>query len=82
MNEEKAIAMPVKDIPQLKIILATWYSFLRDYSDNFSKGEFTQYLKTPVLYDLSKDEIEILFTGTDELLKHFREHIFKETASA
>ncbi len=80
MNEEKAISMPLKDIAQLKIILATWYSFLRDHSDNFTKGDYSQYLKTPVLYDLAKDEVEVLFTGTEELLKDFQTHIFRESA--
>ena len=75
---EKAISIPVKDIPQLKIILATWYSFLRDYSDNFSKGNYTKYLKTPIIYNLAKDEIEIMFTGSDEVLENFKKHIFRE----
>ncbi len=79
MSDEKAISMPVKDIPQLKVLLAAWYSFLREESDNFSKGDFSRYLKTPVIYDLSRDEIEILFTGSEELLGHFRDHVFRNS---
>ena len=79
MEDDKAISVPVKDISQLKIVLATWYSFLREHSKNFTQGDYSRYLKTPVFYDLSKDEIELLFTGSDEILKEFREHIFKKT---
>ena len=78
MSGEKAISVPVREITHMKVILATWYSFLRDHADEFSREEFTRYLKTPVIYDLEKDEIELLFTGSDELLKKFRDHIFKE----
>ena len=77
VESEKAISLPVKDIAQLKVILATWYAYLRDSSDNFTKGDFARYLKTPVIYDLAKDEIEILFTGSEEMLNDFRSHVFK-----
>lgn len=69
--------MPVKEITHLKVILATWYSFLRDHLDNLSREDFTRFLKTPVIYDLEKDEIEILFTGSEKLLNQFREHVTK-----
>ena len=75
MEQDKAISLPVKDITHLKVVLATWYSFLRDQSSSLSKEDFTRYLKTPVIYDLEHDEIELLFTGSDELLKKFKEHI-------
>ena len=78
MSEEKAISMPVKDIAQLKVILATWYAFLRDISGNFAQKDYSRYLKTPVIYDLSKDRIEIMFTGSEELLQEFKSHIFKK----
>ncbi len=75
MEQEKAISLPVKEITHLKVILATWYSFLRDQADSLGKEEFTKYLKTPVIYDLENDEIELLFTGTAELLGKFQEHV-------
>ncbi len=77
MNQDKAISLPVKEIAHLKIMLATWYAFLRDQADSLPPEEFSRYLTTPVLYDLNKDEIEILFTGSTELLNRFREHVFK-----
>jgi len=78
MSQDKAISLPVKEITHLKVILATWYSFLRDQSEKLSKDDFTRYLKTPVIYDLENDEIELLFTGSEQLLADFKEHIFKE----
>jgi hypothetical protein len=77
MEKDKAISLPVKEITHLKVILATWYSFLRDQSANLSKEDFTRFLKTPVIYDLEKDQIELLFTGTEKLLSQFKEHVAK-----
>ncbi|MBI3395003.1 MAG: hypothetical protein HY042_04135 [Spirochaetia bacterium] len=77
MNSDKAISLPVKEVSHLKIMLATWYSFLREQVDSLSKEEFSRFLTTPVIYDLNKDEIEILFTGSEELLKKFKEHVFR-----
>ena len=79
MNQEKVISMPIKEIPDLKVILATWYTFLRDQMHQIDKNDFTRFLKTPVVYNLEKDEIEILFTGTEELLKKFSDYVFKNT---
>lgn len=77
MAQDKAISLPVKEITHLKVILATWYSFLRDQTENLSKEDFTRYLKTPVIYDLENDQIELLFTGSNELLEKFKEHVAK-----
>lgn len=77
MAQDKAISLPVKEITHLKVILATWYSFLRDQSENLAKDDFTRFLKTPVIYDLENDQIELLFTGTEELLAQFKEHVAK-----
>ena len=77
MNQEKVISMPIKEIPDLKVILATWYTFLRDQTGKIEKDDFTRFLKTHVVYNIEKDEIEILFTGTDELLKKFSDYVFK-----
>jgi len=77
MSQEKVISMPIKDLSDLKVILATWYSFLREQLDTIPKDDFTRFLKTPVVYNIEKDEIEILFTGTEDLLKKFSDYVFK-----
>ena len=77
MSQEKAISMPIKDISDLKVILATWYTFLRENMENINKDDFTRFLKTPVVYNIEKDCIEILFTGTDDLLKKFSDYVIK-----
>ncbi len=79
MENEKLISMPIKDLAQLKIVLATWYSFLKDQAGSLSKEAFASSLKTPVLYDLEKDQIEVLFTGSQELLKQFSDYVFQTT---
>jgi len=81
MEDEKAISIPVKDLTQLKVVLAAWYAFLRDVSDNFAREEYARFLKTPVIYDLAKDEIDVMFTGSQELLNEFRSHVLKKTDS-
>ncbi|MDH5654425.1 MAG: hypothetical protein OEZ34_00835 [Spirochaetia bacterium] len=77
MSQEKVISMPIKDLSDLKVILATWYTFLREQMDSIEKDDFTRYLKTPVVYNLEKDNIEILFTGTEDLLKKFSDYVIK-----
>ena len=76
-EEEKVISMPVKEIAHMKVILATWYAFLRD-QENLSSEEFSRYLKTPVIYNLEKDVIEVLFAGSAELLEAFKNHVLKK----
>ena len=82
MPDDKVIALPVKEITHLKVVLATWYSFLREEMQALSAKEFAHYLKTPVIYNLEKDEIELLFAGPAELLEKFKEHIFREKTGA
>lgn len=76
-EEEKVISMPVKEIAHMKVILATWYAFLRD-QEHLSSEEFSRYLRTPVIYNLEKDVIEILFAGSAELLEAFKKHVLKK----
>jgi hypothetical protein len=78
MQKDKVISIPVSEISDLKIILATWYFFLRDHLDTIDRAVFDRFLKTPVIYNLEKDEIEILFTGTEEILKNFTQYVFKK----
>ncbi|MCB1138480.1 MAG: hypothetical protein KDK25_08660 [Leptospiraceae bacterium] len=82
MEKEKLISMPIKDLAQLKIVLATWYSFLKDQAGNLSQEAFASSLKTPVLYDLEKDQVEVLFTGSQELLKQFSDYVFQTSDSS
>ncbi|MCB1174333.1 MAG: hypothetical protein KDK39_12240 [Leptospiraceae bacterium] len=76
MPNSKAISIPIKDIAQLKVVLAAWYAFLRE-ADQLSHQELTDSLKTPVIYDIEKDKVELLFTGSAALLESFRSHINK-----
>ena len=78
MDQQKVISMPIKDIEQLKIVLATWYTFLRDQSASMTDEEFANSLKAPVIYDLEQDHIEILFTGSHTLLTSFSDFVFKK----
>jgi len=75
MIQEKVISMPVREITDLKIILATWYKFLQDQSDKLNAEEFSRCLKTPVILNLETNEVELLFTGSEELLKGFKDFI-------
>lgn len=75
--DQKVISMPIKDIDQLKIVLATWYSFLREQADRMTDTDFANSLKAPVIYDLEKDQVEILFTGSKSLLDEFSDFVFE-----
>lgn len=77
MNNQKAISIPIKDLSQLKVVLAAWYAYLRD-SKELSHAELTDCLKTPTIYNLEKDEIELFFTGSIELLDSFKKHVLKK----
>lgn len=72
---DKIISIPVKEIAHLKVMLATWYAFLRDQADSLSNEEFSRFLNTPVILDLEKDEIQLMFTGTEDLLNRFKKFI-------
>jgi hypothetical protein len=75
MSHEKVISMPVREISDLKLLLATWYKFLQDQSDRLTNEEFARSLKTPIILNLETDETELLFTGSEELLKGFKDFI-------
>jgi len=72
MSAVRTIAFPITDITQLKVVLASWYSFLREEIDNLSSEEFSDFLKTPVMYNISEDNLEVLFCGTEEILQKFK----------
>jgi hypothetical protein len=66
--EEKILSVKVRDLHQLKLVLATWYSYLREKSASLDEEQFRNALRTPVVYDIEKDEVELLIPGSDKLL--------------
>ncbi|KAB2934919.1 MAG: hypothetical protein F9K24_03825 [Leptonema illini] len=66
--EEKILSVKVRDLHQLKLVLATWYSYLREKSATLDEEQFRNALRTPVVYDIEKDEIELLIPGSEGLL--------------
>lgn len=74
MKNQKAISIPIKDISQLKVVLAAWYAYLRD-TEELSREELTECLKTPVIYNLEDDKIELMFTGSSQILDKFKNHV-------
>ncbi|MCC5813884.1 MAG: hypothetical protein JJT78_03950 [Leptospira sp.] len=75
---QKAITIPTKELSHQKIILAAWYNFLKESFDSkkITSDEFTDYLKANVVYDLDKDQIDLILTGNELILDQFRTHIF------
>jgi glycerol kinase len=79
-GKEKVIAIKIKDINQLKIILATWYSYLLTKNKE-NLTDFQEAIKTPIIYNIEKDELELLLTGSYEMLQelnHFIQNLNKE----
>ncbi|MCE9499254.1 MAG: hypothetical protein K8R21_01895 [Leptospira sp.] len=78
MSPDKIITISVKELPHMKIILSAWYNFLKESFDEkkISGDEFTDLLKTPVMYDLDKDQIELMICGSEEILEEFRSKVF------
>ncbi len=72
-NEEKVITIKIEDINQLKIILATWYSYL--LSKNHSQIEIQTLMKIPVFYNIEKDELELIISGSEHILKELNEYV-------
>lgn len=75
---QKAITIPIKELSHQKIILAAWYNFLKESFDSqtIQAEEFSESLKANVVYDLDKDQIELVLTGKEDLLGQFRSQIF------
>jgi len=73
-EQNKVITIKVKDLQQLKIILATWYSYLlsKNKDPNFDLQEA---IKTPIIYNIEKDELELLLTGSQEMLSELNQYI-------
>lgn len=75
---QKAITVPTRELSHQKIILAAWYNFLKEAFDQgkIQTIEFTDYLKANVVYDMDKDQIELVLTGNQEILDSFRAQLF------
>ncbi|TGL53589.1 hypothetical protein EHQ59_08340 [Leptospira kemamanensis] len=78
MKSSKIITIGIKELAHQKVILAAWYNFLKENFDakKVSAEEFTLYLQAHVMYDLDKDQIELMLSGTESLLEEFRKSIF------
>ncbi|MDF3818857.1 hypothetical protein P3G55_03040 [Leptospira sp. 96542] len=78
MKPSKIITIGIKELAHQKVILAAWYNFLKESFDakKISADEFTQYLQAHVLYDLDKDQIELMLSGQESLLEEFKKTIF------
>ncbi|PJZ68506.1 hypothetical protein CH373_09440 [Leptospira perolatii] len=77
MEPEKVISVPIRELPHLKVILAGWYNFLKDSYDhkNIDAVAFKEALKTNVVYNIDLDQIELLLSGTEQLLQNFRKNL-------
>ncbi|MCZ8344537.1 MAG: hypothetical protein O9301_16000 [Leptospira sp.] len=78
MKSTKIITIGIKELAHQKVILAAWYNFLKENFDakKLTADEFTQYLEAHVMYDLDKDQIELMLSGSESLLDEFRKSIF------
>ncbi|EOQ87291.1 hypothetical protein LEP1GSC202_3580 [Leptospira yanagawae serovar Saopaulo str. Sao Paulo = ATCC 700523] len=78
MKSPKIITIGIKELAHQKVILAAWYNFLKENFDakKVSAEEFTLYLQAHVMYDLDKDQIELMLSGTESLLEEFKKSIF------
>ena len=78
MSADKVVTISIKELSHMKIILSAWYNFLKESFDEkkISGEDFTDLLKTPVMYDLDKDQIELMLCGSEAILEEFRAKVF------
>jgi len=78
MKGNKVISIGIKELSHQKVILAAWYNFLKQSFDQkkLSNEDFSDSLKAHVMYDLDKDQIELMLSGPENLLEEFRKSIF------
>jgi len=74
-SDEKMLSVKVRDLHQLKLLLATWYTYLREKASSLDEDEFRSALRTPVVYDIEKDEIELLIPGSFGLLSDLNDFL-------
>ncbi len=78
MKSPKVISIGIRELSHQKVILAAWYNFLKESFDQkkCTGDEFTEFLKANVMYDLDKDQIELMLSGSEQLLEEFKKSIF------
>lgn len=78
MKPSKIITIGIKELPHQKVILAAWYNFLKEAFDQkkITAEEFSDSLQAHVMYDLDKDQIELMLAGSESLLEEFKKSIF------
>lgn len=76
--QTKALTIPTKELAHMKVILAAWYNFLKEIHDSgkIPVEEFTEFLKANVVYDMDKDQVDLILHGKDEILIQFKEYVF------
>jgi len=74
MTFDKVFTLSIRELSHLKLVLAAWYSFLQENFDKneLQREEFHQLLQTNVIYNLKADEIELMLSGSDDLLNEFK----------
>ncbi len=76
-QEKKLVTIKIKDTQQLKIILSMWYSYLiNQYNQKIiEESDFKELIKTPILYNIEKDELELMLYGTEDMLKELNTYL-------
>jgi hypothetical protein len=79
MKSSRILSFAIKELSHQKVILAAWYNFLKEENDagKLASEEFIEFLRASVVYDLDKDQIELVLSGSEELLEKFHKSIFK-----
>ncbi|EMN12258.1 hypothetical protein LEP1GSC055_1600 [Leptospira borgpetersenii str. Brem 307] len=77
MEPEKVISIPIRELSHLKILLAGWYSFLKENYDQkqIDQNEFKDALRSNVVYNIDQDQVEVLLAGKETLLQNFRKSL-------
>jgi len=73
-EQDKVVTIKIKDLQQLKILLATWYSYLLS-KNNDPNFDLQEAIKTPIIYNIEKDELELLLTGSQEMLSELSQYV-------
>lgn len=76
-QEKKIVTIKVRDIRQLKIILSMWYGYLlNQYNQKIiEESDFKEAIQTPIIYNMEKDELELLLYSTEDMLKELNSYI-------
>ena len=77
MMFDRVFTLSIKEVSHMKLLLASWYGFLQEKFDEeeLGKEDFHELLKTNVIYNLKDDNIELMLSGTDDLLNEFKHKV-------